>query len=59
MLYFFFVFPGIAASSSGDTGLRIEEWWEMFKNVGEKKNERTNERTDNERANERRDGLMD
>lgn len=22
-----------AASSSGDTGLRIEEWWEMFKNV--------------------------
>ena len=24
---------GVAASSRGDTGLRIEEWWEMFKNV--------------------------
>ena len=36
LLLFCFVFPGIAvASSSGDTGLRIEEWWEMFKNVGE------------------------
>jgi len=38
-LYYFLVcvvFPAIAAGSSiGDTGLRIEEWWEMFKNVGE------------------------
>lgn len=40
------VFPGIAAaSSSGDTGLRNEEWWEMFKNVGEKTNKWTNGRT--------------
>ena len=40
--YFCFAFPGIAASRSGDTGLRIEEWWEMFKNVGEKTNKRAN-----------------
>ena len=54
--YFCFAFPGIAANSSGDTGLRIEEWWEMFKNVGgKKKKNRTSERADgrtDERTNE-------
>ena len=24
---------GVVACSRGDTGLRIEEWWEMFKKV--------------------------
>ena len=52
--YFCFAFPGIAANSSGDTGLRIEEWWEMFKNVGEKK--KTNKRADG-RTDERRGQL--